>query len=551
MAASKRYVSEARRGTSFPSYLRRIPADIAHELHGSTLVIPCDAVQFSIAITSKTQSIRFSLRTKSPVEARKRERKITEYLDGLFARLRTKQVVELSHRQIQALSGSFYAAWASEPDRFPDRLLYADGLGLPCTAPEDYDAEAKKLRQLSETLRDILQPSLGDAPLAPLLRVSDTLLMLHGIPKATEASRRHLAKALAKELPEAIATRARFAEGDYRTDERLSRFPAWEDIGLIAPATTHTKRRSSSITLSSLLNGWWSANQSLGKSVATHEKYVISFKHLKDFLRHDEASAVTSDDIRKFRDERLKTVSPVTIRSSLIAFKSVFAWAVDQRFMDRNPAEGIAVQKGKKVKLRDREFTDKEATAILRHANTLRNDPNLSDTGLGKRWVPWLCAYTGARVGEIVQLRKEDIRQDKGAWVITISPKAGSVKTGEAREVPLHAHVIEQGFLDFVKASPSGYLFIHLKKGASFRQTWRGRKNVIAAFVREVVPDPNVAPNHGWRHSFKSRGFEADIQEKVLDAICGHAPASVGRSYGSVSLKTKIDAIAKFPRYEV
>ena len=36
----------------------------------------------------------------------------------------------------------------------------------------------------------------------------------------------------------------------------------------------------------------------------------------------------------------------------------------------------------------------------------------------------------------------------------------------------------------------------------------------------------------------------------VLDAICGHAPTSVGGSYGEVSLKAKGDAMAKFPRFE-
>jgi integrase len=31
--------------------------------------------------------------------------------------------------------------------------------------------------------------------------------------------------------------------------------------------------------------------------------------------------------------------------------------------------------------------------------------------GAAKRWVPWLCAYTGGRVGELTQLRVKDIEQ--------------------------------------------------------------------------------------------------------------------------------------------
>jgi integrase len=32
--------------------------------------------------------------------------------------------------------------------------------------------------------------------------------------------------------------------------------------------------------------------------------------------------------------------------------------------------------------------------------------------------VPWLCAYSGARVGEIAQMRGSDIIQMEGIWVM-------------------------------------------------------------------------------------------------------------------------------------
>ena len=156
-------------------------------------------------------------------------------------------------------------------------------------------------------------------------------------------------------------------------------------------------------------------------------------------------------------------------------------------------------------------------------------------------------------MGELVQLRKEDIWQDAetGAWVLTVTPEAGNVKGKERRDIPLHEHLIEQGFLTFVEGAPKGCLFMPIKPGSSFDGVWQSKKHRVAEFAREQVPDPNVAPNHGWRHTFKSRGFEAGIQEKVLDVICGHAPASVGRAYGSVTMKTKVDAMRVFPRYTV
>jgi hypothetical protein len=40
------------------------------------------------------------------------------------------------------------------------------------------------------------------------------------------------------------------------------------------------------------------------------------------------------------------------------------------------------------------------------------------------------------------------------------------------------------------------------------------------------------------------------MREHIVDAICGHAPASVGRSYSTPTLADKAAELRKFPRYE-
>jgi integrase len=72
----------------------------------------------------------------------------------------------------------------------------------------------------------------------------------------------------------------------------------------------------------------------------------------------------------------------------------------------------------------------------------------------------------------------------------------------------------------------------------------------VAAWVRSLgVNDPELSPNHAWRHTFKALGFRHGISERVLDAIVGHAPASVGRGYGEPTLSDKAKELQKFPRY--
>jgi hypothetical protein len=38
---------------------------------------------------------------------------------------------------------------------------------------------------------------------------------------------------------------------------------------------------------------------------------------------------------------------------------------------------------------------------------------------------------------------------------------------------------------------------------------------------------------HSTRHTFKNLADDAEIPEKISDKISGHAPASIGRRYGS------------------
>jgi len=72
----------------------------------------------------------------------------------------------------------------------------------------------------------------------------------------------------------------------------------------------------------------------------------------------------------------------------------------------------------------------------------------------------------------------------------------------------------------------------------------------VGAWVRELgVDDPELSPNHAWRHTFKAIGFRCSMSEKVIDAIVGHAPATIGRGYGEPTLIDKANELKKFSRF--
>ena len=62
-------------------------------------------------------------------------------------------------------------------------------------------------------------------------------------------------------------------------------------------------------------------------------------------------------------------------------------------------------------------------------------------------------------------MRGRDLRRKGSIWVVRITPEAGSVKTGRRRDVPLHPHLLEQGFPGFVLGCGVGPLFYDPARG--------------------------------------------------------------------------------------
>ncbi|OYX66146.1 MAG: hypothetical protein B7Y88_04390 [Sphingomonadales bacterium 32-64-17] len=165
-----------------------------------------------------------------------------------------------------------------------------------------------------------------------------------------------------------------------------------------------------------------------------------------------------------------------------------------------------------------------------------------------------ICAYTGARVNEITQLRAEDVKNEKGIWTIYITPEAGGVKDGTARTVALHPHLLEQGFHRTI-AGKSGPLFydpaLH-RGGSEGNPQYKKVGEFLARWVREVgVDDPNVPPNHGWRHRFKTEARRVGMDAETRDAIQGHAPRTEGEGYGNMPIEPIWAAIRKLNRYKI
>jgi hypothetical protein len=154
-------------------------------------------------------------------------------------------------------------------------------------------------------------------------------------------------------------------------------------------------------------------------------------------------------------------------------------------------------------------------------------------------------------------LRGQDVVEEEGIAAIRITPEAGTVKGGAAHVMPLHKHIIAQGFLKFVAERGQGPLFYSPDKSSANESLLKQKKpraaqtrQRLADWVRGLgVSDPNISPNHAWRHTFKRIAERAGISERMSDYITDHAPKNVGASYGEPTLEDMAAALKKFPRY--
>jgi integrase len=514
-----RLVSPVKRKTSSKvQFVQRIPADVRGRAAGLKLAVRIGAETVPVTITSKTAAVRVSLRTSDPSLAKVRQAEVAGFFETLWQTLRTDAPVTLSHRDATALAGELYRAWAEErpsPRTYTSVTLGRDGKwhfddDSELVDPEAWGSAVDHLESVAATN----DPARAEAAVGPLI---DRLLLSRGILQIDPFSREMLLKEAVKALRDGMKARQRNAAGDYSPDPTAQRFPVWErDRASEATTGGVGGAGASRLSFEALLEDWWREAKKAGRTVSTYESYRNTLRRLRTFLRHDDVAKVTAADIIAFKDHRLaEGISTKTVNDSDIAgLRAVFGWAVVNQRLGSNPAEKVKAVRAKSVTSRSKGFTDEEAQAILRHSLAYENSRESAKLVAAKRWVPWLCAYTGARVGELVQLRKTDVRQSGGEWIITITPEAGTVKDKEAREVVLHGHLVELGFPAFVAGSSEGYLFLTPAPSGEIRGRWQATKNRLREFAREVVTDKGVAPQHGWRHLFKTIGREAGIEDR-------------------------------------
>lgn len=228
--------------------------------------------------------------------------------------------------------------------------------------------------------------------------------------------------------------------------------------------------------------------------------------------------AIAGDVDEKFlRDMK----SGEEVKKTLQSFYSYLRYS---RLIQSTPMAGFTIKFSNSVQKRAK-FTDYLVRKILNFCKTLDDD--------NKKWPPIIMAFTGMRNGEVMQLRKRDIKQDAdtGIQYIHVTDDAGSVKNKSAiRQIPIHKELIALGFLDFVG-----------RKGTTlFTKDSKFLTRFFSGIIRRECDIPKEDDHklsynlYSFRHSFNTKLRSRCPSPDRADQIMGHSSGG-SRSEGGTT----------------
>ncbi len=482
------------------------------------------------ALVGKREEKR-SLQTRDPVEAKRRHAEALTEIELRWANLRTgpKALTEIEAHQMAAM---IHDRWLQHHQDNPSdqtswRTDLADRMFAPAKALSmddirggriltDIDMDAFEVRKMEKWCQE----------------VADERLAAHGL-VVDDKSRRKLTVAVGAAVQRASMSLARLAKGEVLGSAIL--FPTHAK-----PATPADSRP---LAFKFLVDGWSTERRPVAKTVYEWSRVV---RQLEKYLGHNDARRLTGEDLVGWKGSMVETgLRPKTIQDAKLApVRAILQWGVNNKHLASNPADGISLDVRSKQGEKKRSFTDDEAKIILKAA-LVEKDPV-------RRWVPWLGAYSGARVSELCQLRSEDIIRLDDIWCMKLDPVAGSLKTsGSERVIPLHPALVDRGFLKFAAAIKAGPLFAALSPDKFGKRGGNGTK-MIGRFVRQLgLKDSRLSPSHSWRHRIKTLGRKYGLAPDILNAITGHAAKSDGDSYGEFPIEALFRELCKIPALEI
>lgn len=533
-------------------YLRqRVPVDLKEKAKGKIVALPVNDALKAVTIG---ESVKVSLVTKNPAEAKDRYREADAALSKFWEALR-QGPIRLTQKEVAERAGLVYKFFADvfEADA-EDPELWERSQRINAAILKKAKLEERPTYPLTIKQRDILEPRFSG--------FVDKLLVDTG-EQIDEESRDKLLVAVAHALQNAQETILRRADGDYTPDTVMrQRYPVYSPPETVKRTAEASRKEEEIIDrrldLYALLDHKF---KDKGKA-KTHRDYRSEIDKFVKFIGHSDAERVTKANVREWRDALIaQGLSLKTINDKrLTAIKAVLAHGVAEFSLTQNVADGIRDKRQEAAPNGSKGYSPEQAEMILQATfggTSKELDPHYQRAVF---WVPWICAYTGLRVSEITQLQGKNVRDEDGHPIFVITPEDGSTKSGKAWTTGIHPHLIEMGILGMFKAVGDGPAFYRAYPSGTDLQKIAGKHRAkesasrVGDWVTATLDEaaPGGRPNHAWRHTFTTITRDADLNKEARDYMLGSRSTTDAReTYGDWPPSVVCREINKVPRFDV
>jgi len=454
-----------------------------------------------------SEEIIFSLKTKDRREADRLARAESVRLDQEFERKRTRLCTqssdELSDEDIKHICHLWIASLLEE-----DEEARIEGLT---------DREYRKYTESLDIAGASWRYELARGDTESIEWEMEDFCNSHGykVVKGTTTYRK-LAYTFLKATVEAVAKKKARHQGEV------------VETPMVAPLGSHR-----GLTLSQVLDRWKLEANPKPKTIAEWELVISRFNTLHGALS---IAKISKAHIVAFKDIRLLAGSaPATVTKQLGALSSLLQYSVGNDFITTNVASGVRVARNKVEKKARLPYEIDDLNRIFSCPIYTIGERPQGGGGEAAYWLPLLALYTGARLEELGQLRRKDIKVSDGIWHISITDEAeeASLKTHSSRRfIPIHSELIRLGFVDYThiqaeRIFPALKVDSHKSLTGNFSKWW-GR------YARKVIGiEDERKVFHSFRHAFKDACRSSGIHQEIHDAFTGHSGGNVGSSYGT------------------
>ncbi|WP_172672133.1 site-specific integrase [Variovorax paradoxus] len=260
-------------------------------------------------------------------------------------------------------------------------------------------------------------------------------------------------------------------------------------------------------------------------SIAVYDRALRQFEGQHKGLALTDITREIGNTYRTWLWENCNTTK--TARDRLTNIKSLLKFAAETlEWLPKQPWVGLDIKTTTTNKRRP--WKDDELATLF--SSPLHTAYALPDARYGGReaayWIPLLGLFTGTRLGELCQLRTDDVQKVDAVnvLVLTNEGEGQSIKSAAGhRSVPIHSELIRLGFLKYVetvKVSLSDSLWpaLPLRKGKPsdyFGRWFKDHRNALG--LTDTRPD-----FHCFRHTVRPLMRRAGHSDGTMDKVTGH-----------------------------